>query len=89
MKTRIFKVLMLPVAAFALASAGAVTTNASRESKGEGKLMTAYIHNPTINDCVQVQVDCVPGGGQACLSGSWTAFGKDTPVTCNLQLRKP
>lgn len=80
---------MLPVAAFALASAGALSTSDAHESKAKGTLITAYIHDPGLNDCKPVQVDCIVGNGQACLSGSWTAFGKDTPATCNQQLRRP
>lgn len=80
---------MLPLAAFALASAGAVGTNDAKESKAKGTMITAYIHDPSKPDCSSVSVDCVQGHGQACLSGTWTAFLHDTPSTCNIELRKP
>lgn len=87
MKMRIFKLFMLPIAAFTLASAAAVSTDNSHKSKAT-YAMTAYIHDPNINSCKEVTVDCIVGAGQTCLSGSWTAFGKDTPVTCNQQLKR-
>jgi hypothetical protein len=89
MKTSVLKMLMLPVAAFPLASAGAVTTTEARETTAKAPIMTGYIHNPTLSDCDPVQVDCTISGGHVCQSGSWTVFDKDTPVTCNKQLRRP
>jgi hypothetical protein len=73
MKTIILRAFVLPVAAFALASAGAVSTNTAKESKAD-VLITAYIHNPAEDDCQEVQVNCSPGAGPACLSGSFTAY---------------
>jgi len=87
MKTTILRAFVLPVAAFALASAGAVSTNTSDESKAD-VIMTAYIHDPAINSCKPVQVDCSAGGGPTCLSGSFTAFGQDAPNSCNGQLHR-
>lgn len=86
MKSIILKALVLPVAAFALASAGAVSTNTAKESKAD-VLIQAYIHNPTVNDCSPVQVNCSPGAGPACLSSGFTAYGKNS-VDCNQQLHR-
>ncbi|MNS50997.1 hypothetical protein D3C72_836600 [compost metagenome] len=87
MKTIILRAFVLPVAAFALASAGAVSTNTSDESKAD-VVMTAYIHDPAINSCKEVQVDCSAGNGPACLSGSFTAYGKEAPNSCTLTLHR-
>jgi hypothetical protein len=86
MKTIILRAFVLPVAAFALASAGAVSTNTSNVSK-TNVLMTAYIHNPAEDDCQEVQVNCSAGGGPACLSGSFTAYG-GTKQSCIQQLHR-
>jgi hypothetical protein len=75
MKTNILRALVLPVAAFALASAGAVSTNTAKVSKTNLSIQ-AYIHNPSVDDCEEVTVECSPGNGPACLSGSFTAYGK-------------
>ena len=87
MKITILRAFVLPVAAFALASAGAVSTNTSDESKAD-VIMTAYIHDPAINSCKEVQVNCAVGGGPTCLSGSFTAYGKESPNSCTLQLHR-
>ncbi|MCD0472525.1 DUF6520 family protein [Flavobacterium sp. JAS] len=87
MKTTIFKALVLPVAAFVLASAGAVSTNTAKESKAD-VLITAYIHNPAVDDCQAVQVNCSPGAGPTCLSSSFTAFGKESADSCTMQLHR-
>lgn len=88
MKTNILRALVLPVAAFALASAGAVSTNTAKESKANLSIL-AYIHNPSEDDCEEVQVDCSPGSGPACLSGSFTAYGKASETSpCVEQLHR-
>jgi uncharacterized membrane protein len=87
MKTTILRAFVLPVAAFALASAGAVSTNTSDESKAD-VLIPAYIHDPAINSCKEVQVDCSPGAGPTCLSGSFTAYAKEAPNSCTMQLHR-
>lgn len=86
MKTNIIKLFMLPIAAFTLASAAAVTTDTSRESKATTS-MIAYIHNPLISSCKQVEVDCETGEGLECVSGAWEAFG-GTPVVCADKLHR-
>lgn len=87
MKTRIIKLFMLPIAAFALASAAAVTTDTSRESKAKAAPMTAYIHNPNITSCLEVKVDCESGIGLECVSGAWEAFG-GSQVVCAEKLQR-
>ncbi|MNY11292.1 hypothetical protein D3C86_1443150 [compost metagenome] len=87
MKTIILRAFVLPVAAFALASAGAVGTNTSDESKAD-VLISAYIHNPAEDDCQEVQVNCAGGNGPACLSGSFTAYGKESESSCTLTLHR-
>jgi hypothetical protein len=84
MKTIILRAFVLPVAAFALASAGAVSTNTAKESKAK-VLITAYIHNPAVDDCKPVQVNCNTASGPTCLSGSFTAYG-GTKESCIQQL---
>lgn len=87
MKTTILRAFVLPIAAFALASAGAVSTNTSEVSKAD-VLIPAFIHNPTVNDCLKVpDVDCSVGGGLTCLSGTVTAYG-GSQTSCNQQLHR-
>ena len=87
MKTTILRAFVLPVAAFALASAGAVSTNTSDVSKAD-VLIPAYIHDPAINSCKEVQVDCNLSAGPTCLSGSFTAYAKEAPNSCTMQLHR-
>jgi hypothetical protein len=87
MKTTILRAFVLPIAAFALASAGAVSTSTSDVSKTD-VLITAYIHNPPVDNCQEVKnVDCSPGAGPACLSGGFTAYG-GSETSCNQQLHR-
>jgi len=86
MKTILLRAFVLPVAAFALASAGAVSTSTSDVSKAD-VLITAYIHNPAVDSCKEVQVNCATGGGPVCLSGSFTAYG-GTKESCVEQLHR-
>lgn len=87
MKSKFIKLFMLPVAAFFLASAAAVTTDKSHESKTTTSIM-GYIHNPSENDCESVSlVDCVAGTGDPCVFGSWTVYGS-TGLGCSLQLKR-
>ncbi|TBX67491.1 hypothetical protein EZL74_09475 [Flavobacterium silvisoli] len=85
---KIFKLFMLPVAAFTLASAAAVTTDNSHKSKTEDALMIGYIHNPNVNDCAEVLVDCKTAGSTTCVEAGWTVFAFDSPVTCNATLKR-
>lgn len=59
MKTSV-KVL-LPVLAFALASAGAVSSNAAKANKVKatsGVIIPAFIQNPSSTSCADVTADC-------------------------------
>jgi hypothetical protein len=88
MKSTFLKMFALPLAAFALASAGAISTNESSKSKTASP-MTAYIHNPAVNSCQDVTVDCDPGSGPTCLSlSSFEAFSKDDEGNCVIQLHR-
>lgn len=87
MKTKFIKLFMLPIAAFTLASAAAVTTDTSRVSQTKATSMTAYIHNPFISSCKEVDVTCEFGDGLECLSGGWEAFGGN-PVVCGDKLQR-
>ena len=89
MKMKIFKLFMLPLAAFTLASAAAVQTDSSHESKAKEVSMLGAIHNPTIGSCFNINVECVPGDGTACEEDGWTVYGYDSAVTCNLNLKRP
>ncbi|RUT71535.1 hypothetical protein D0817_06570 [Flavobacterium cupreum] len=90
----IVKALVLPIAAFALASAGAVSTNVSKESKTDTVLISGYIHNPQPNSCQEVQVDCTPTNGATCMynngSSNFQVYRKASAAApCNLQLFRP
>lgn len=90
MKT-IVKTLVLPIAAFALASAGAVSTNVSKESKADTVLIPGYIHDPLATSCKEVQVDCNPDSGPTCMYNngvsSFQVFRKPSASgPCNLKL---
>jgi hypothetical protein len=58
MKTSFVKMLVLPIAAFALASAGAVTTNASRIDAAKKPPITAFAHSALPNSCEPQNVNC-------------------------------
>lgn len=87
MKMKFIKLFMLPIAAFTLASAAAVSTDQPIESKTTTS-MFGYIHNPSELDCVEVSVDCEPGVGQACTApGGWTAYGLNGTI-CDQPLKR-
>ncbi|WNM19478.1 DUF6520 family protein [Flavobacterium capsici] len=88
MKLKFIKLFMLPVAAFFLASAAAVTTDQSHQSKATALTMQGFIHNPSATDCEPVNdIDCVVGTGDPCELGSWTVYGT-TGIGCSLQLKR-
>lgn len=87
MKMRIFKLFMLPIAAFTLASAAAVSTEKSEGAKAASS-MIAYIHNPSEFNCEEVTVQCEVGGGDPCtVPGGWTAYGLNGTV-CDQTLKR-
>ena len=91
MKT-ILKVI-LPVLAFTLASAGAVSTNEAKiaESK-KTVLISGFIQNPSPSNCLPVSVDCTTAVGPACMSNEtiprrvWLKNGANA---CSVNLYKP
>ncbi|MGQ7944146.1 DUF6520 family protein [Flavobacterium sp. WC2509] len=91
MKT-IVKVI-LPVLAFTLASAAAVSTNEAKikESKKVVAVL-GYIQNPSPQDCDEVEVNCSEvNSGQACMTAEASprqAFAKDEANACNVNLYK-
>lgn len=89
MKMKIFRLFMLPVAVFTLASAAAVSTDNSNQSKTASTPMTGYIHSPNIGDCKDVEVDCELSGANTCVENGWTVHLYDTAVTCNFVLKRP
>lgn len=56
MKT--FLSVMLPVVAFALASAGAVSTNVSKKADSKKTPITAFVQNPSSTSCEEVTANC-------------------------------
>jgi hypothetical protein len=88
MKRNFIKLFMLPVAAFFLASAAAVSTDKSHESKAATLVMDGFIHNPTINDCEpELNVQCEVGSGDPCEVGSWIVYGT-TGIGCSVELKR-
>ncbi|MEG0851646.1 MAG: DUF6520 family protein [Flavobacterium sp.] len=83
----IVKTLVLPIAAFVLASAGAVSTNVSKESKADTLLIEGYIHDPLATSCEEVTVDCTASPGPVCMYENFQVFRKETDASpCVLQL---
>jgi hypothetical protein len=89
MKTTIVKMLM-PVAAFVLASAGAVSTNASHSLKSSTALVPGYIHSAM--PC-QPSIQCSLSGGFVCqtnITSGPQVFGKDAAGPgCAVTLYRP
>lgn len=88
MKTTIVKML-LPVAAFALASAGAISNNSSHNVKSG--LVNGYIHSPGANDC-KPSIQCKAEFGPVCQSGITTGpqvYGMTAPGNCWITLYRP
>ena len=84
---KIFKLFMLPIAAFTLASAAAVSTKKSEDAKAASS-MIAYIHNPNEFNCLEVEVECETGIGTPCtVPGGWTAYGLNGTV-CDQPLKR-
>lgn len=89
MKTTV-KMLAFPMIGFALASAGAVSTNTAKISRTALPPQTAYIH--TLADpCEPVQVECNRSNGPTCTYGinedvAWDKDSENAP--CNVPLFK-
>lgn len=89
MKT-ILKVI-LPVLAFTLASAAAVSTHATKVEDAKNPVVIAgFIQNPTEHQCLSVSIDCTTDNtGFACLSSELTprpVWLKDGMDKCNVTL---
>ncbi|MBP1222348.1 DUF6520 family protein [Flavobacterium sp. 1355] len=87
--------MILPAAVFILASAGAVSTKAAKESDAKKALTTEWIQisgSPT--NCDDVQVNCTPvNTGTLCSyedenSQEHQVFRKNTAGQCRIQLYK-
>ncbi len=85
--------VILPVLAFTLASAGAVSTNNAKvkEAKKPAAII-GFIHNPTAANCLQVSVDCTTTNtGQDCMSAELTprrVWQKNQANACTVNLYK-
>ncbi|MBM6499676.1 MULTISPECIES: DUF6520 family protein [Flavobacterium] len=91
MKT-ILKVI-LPVLAFTLASAGAVSSkNAKVKEAKKTVSIIGFIQNPSIANCLQVTVDCTPTTTiQNCMSSEATprrVWHKNAANACSVNLYK-
>lgn len=85
--------VMLPVVAFALASAGAVSTNKAKVDEAKKPLLlNGFIQNPSPTNCLEVSVDCTPvNTGQTCMSSEAIprqVWKKNAANACNLNLYK-
>ena len=93
MRTNFLKIAGLPLAAFVLASAGAISTNASDESKVTAPPMIGFIHDPLASSCREVNVTCNTSIGPDCTytqgSTVWQVFYKlNTTSPCVLPLHR-
>jgi len=86
MKTDFLKLMVLPMVAFSLASAAAVTTCTAKESQTATAIINGYIHSPLPSSCKLVNVDCDVTGNAFCMSGSSQVFDKDSETTCSTPL---
>ena len=74
--------MILPVAAFMLASAGAVSTNKADDGNSSKLVMTGYLHKPSI-PCDAIEVNCqVQNNGQACEAGGQNVYRLTSPGFC-------
>jgi hypothetical protein len=85
--------VILPVVAFTMASAGAISTNQTKvaESKSPTAII-GFIQNPTAANCLQVSVDCtLENTGQNCMSSEATprrVWQKNGANACSVNLFK-
>lgn len=85
--------VILPVLAFTLASAGAVSTNKAKVEEAKKPVaIIGFIHNPTAANCLQVSVDCTTTNtGQNCMSSEATprrVWQKNAANACSVNLYK-
>ena len=85
--------LVLPIAAFALASAGAVSTNNSRIADAKSPPLTAFAHGSGINPCEAQNVNCTTQIlANKCMSSESPArqvWLKDGTGACVVNLYRP
>lgn len=92
MKT-LLKPALLSVAAFVLASAGAVATS-NNKSDAEKVQTTYYIHKPLASSCQAVNVNCTTTPGQPCMfndgTTNWQVYNRPASATdCSILLYRP
>lgn len=85
--------VILPVLAFTMASAGAISTNDAKVKEAEKPvLITGFIQNPSPSNCLEVAIDCTPvNTGQFCMSSEATprrVWLKNAANQCSLNLYK-
>jgi hypothetical protein len=85
--------MILPVAAFVLASAGAVSTNAKQENKAETTLINGWIRTPDAQHCTEVfNLDCTTvSGTPVCMTTEATpkqVYNKNAASQCSVNLFK-
>lgn len=86
-----FVKMILPVAVFALASAGAVSTKMVKEDSAKSGISTEWIQNPDATHCLARTVDCSTVlTAQLCMadSNSRQVFRKNVAGQCNILLYK-
>lgn len=85
--------VILPVLAFTLASTGAVSTNEAKIAEAKKPVaIIGFIQNPSPASCLQVSVDCVTTGNQACMSNETIprqVWLKNAANACSVNLYKP
>jgi len=86
--------MMLPLAAFALASAGAVTTQTDKSDVEARQTATYYIHKPLVTSCQAVTLTCSTVPGEPCMYNdgvtNWQVFNRLSSTSpCNIQLYRP
>ena len=82
--------MILPVALFALASAGAIGTKADKDDSAT-TLQTEWIHSPNQNSCLEREVDCTTTNtGSFCMADENTkqVFRKNVAGQCSILLYK-
>lgn len=87
----ILKVIM-PVLAFTLASAGAVSTNEAKIADAKKTvLISGFIQNPSPSNCLPVTVDCSTTVGATCMSSEAIprqVWLKNAANACSVNLYK-
>lgn len=83
--------MVLPVAAFALASAGAVSTTGSSTVADGTVLIDGWVHNPDVNNCSErINLNCrTTSGTPVCMSTDGKqVFLKNGAGQCSVTLYK-